>query len=167
MQHWDYSSDGEYFVTICTKNRKEYFGEIRNGIMGLNEMGCIVNKFWVNTLNHFDNIELGEYVIMPNHIHGIIIIQHPVETIHESSLRVMDIKQRRKMLIPKIIGRFKMQSAKYINLLINNVGKPIWQQNYYDHIIRSDRDYYNICEYIQNNPRKWEQDRNNAENLWM
>jgi putative transposase len=166
LQTWDYSSDGAYFITICTKNRKEYFGEIRNGVMGLNEMGCIANKFWVDMLNHFNDIELNEYVIMPNHIHGVIIIRNSAERIHESSLQNADIKRRRNMLIPKIIGRFKMQSAKQINIVNNKNGGAIWQENYYDHIIRNETELNRICEYIRNNPRKWEDDRNNGKNLW-
>ena len=165
LKYWDYSSDGAYFVTICTKNRIERFGEIRNGIIGLNEEGCIAVKFWQEIPNHFTNVILGEWVIMPNHVHGIIVIHNhsTVETIHELSLR--DYKQRRKMLIPKIIGWFKMQSSKYINILNHLPGRSFWQLNYYDRIIRNDEEFNNICEYIQYNPLKWEWDRNNPKNL--
>ena len=76
LRFWDYSSDGFYFVTICTKDREYFFGEIKNGIMGLNEIGCMVTKFWREIPNHFDNVILNEFVVMPNHVHGILEINN-------------------------------------------------------------------------------------------
>ncbi len=167
LQGYDYSSDGAYFVTICVKNGECIFGEIKNGIMGLNRLGCVVNNFWLETLNNYKNVQLDDYIIMPNHFHGIIIINNSyVEIIHELSLRGrFDIKKRRKMLIPKIIGRFKMQSAKQINITKNTKGECVWQKNYYDRIIRNESELSRICDYIRFNPGKWEYDRNNPTNL--
>src|SRR5664280_555297 len=71
---YDYSSPGKYFITICTKNRKPYFGEVENGKMGLSELGIIAKKFWKEIPGHFPNIKLDEFIIMPDHIHGILII---------------------------------------------------------------------------------------------
>jgi putative transposase len=179
LKNWNYSSNGYYFVTICTKGLIEHFGEIKNGIMGLNEMGCIAAKFWKEIPKHFPSVTLDEWVVMPNHVHGIIGITNPpptVETIHELSLRTTgrinhelpawDKKQRRKMIIPKIIGRFKMQSAKQINILQNTKGNDFWQKNYYDRIIRNEKSLDAIREYIRNNPLKWEYDRNNPNYPW-
>ncbi|MGQ0739992.1 MAG: transposase [Bacteroidota bacterium] len=82
---WDYSRPGSYFITICTKNRSHFFGEIKNREMRLNEIGIIADKYWAEIPNHFDNTMLGQFVIMPNHVHGIIIINDPVETGHALS----------------------------------------------------------------------------------
>lgn len=76
LPNYDYSSNGYYFVTICTKNRENYFGEIKNGIMGLNEIGCITHEQWIKTGELRSNVHLDTFVVMPNHIHGIIVIDN-------------------------------------------------------------------------------------------
>jgi len=98
--------------------------------MGLNELGCVAAKYWQEIPEHYPFVELDEWIVMPNHVHGIVGINNnpSVETIHELSLR--NPKQRRKMLIPKIIGRFKMQSAKHINIQQNTEGYSVWQKNF-------------------------------------
>ncbi len=160
LQGWHYSSYGAYFITICTKDRVENLGEIRNGIMGLNNLGCIVAQFWQKIPTHFSEIELDEWVIMPNHMHAIMWVTGYVETIHELSLR-NDPKFRRKMLIPKMVGRFKMQTAKQINLLQGTSGQSFWQKDYYERIVRDDDELNAIRRYIRENPIKWHRDRNN------
>ena len=80
LQTWDYSNDGAYFITICTQNREHFFGNIKNGIMQLSEIGKLAAQFWHEIPNHFPMVELGNFVVMPNHIHGILIMNHPVET---------------------------------------------------------------------------------------
>ena len=182
---WDYSSAGFYFVTICTKDRVCRLGEVINGSMLLSEQGNMVKKFWFDLPNNYKNCKLDEFIIMPDHFHGIVVIenndqlsQDSVETIHELSLQKCaqstdvsggrdEVIKRRKMLLPKIIGRFKMQSAKDINILQNTPGKPFWQSRYYDRIIWDDKSLNNIQEYIKNNPFNWEADRNNPEGLYM
>ena len=78
LQHWDYGSNAMYFVTICTQNREHYFGEIADGLMNLSETGKMANQFWFEIPNHFPFVQLGEFVVMPNHVHGIIIIDKPI-----------------------------------------------------------------------------------------
>ncbi len=179
LKYWDYSDPGFYFVTICTKNMVDCFGEIVDGKMILNELGYIVKYCWRDLPNHYKNCILDSYIIMPNHFHGIIQIIRAVrvgvvrdvsvETIHESSLReppqrvrreTPNTKQRRQMLLSKIIGRFKMQSSKKINM-VNRTIYFHWQKSFYDHIIRTQESLWNIREYIKNNPRNWDCDRNN------
>jgi len=108
LQGYDYSQSGAYFITTCTQNRECLFGEIHNGKMYLNEYGEIAKKCWVEIPKHHQNVQLDEYVIMPNHIHGIVVINEPaVGAIHELPLRnelPHSREQRRKMLLPKIIG---------------------------------------------------------------
>ncbi|MEW6526127.1 MAG: transposase [Spirochaetota bacterium] len=158
LKGYDYSQIGAYFVTICTHNREFLFGNISDGKMILNDYGKIVEQCWYDLPNHYNNIELHEFVVMPNHFHGIISIvttdNTPVGAIHESPLQL----QRRKMLLPKIIGRLKMNTAKQINIIRNTPGIPVWQRNYYEHIIRDDESFYRISKYIINNPINWEKD---------
>jgi len=163
LRDYDYSEAGGYFVTICTFNREYLFGGISNQEVVLNDIGEIVEQWWLKLENKFANITLDYHVIMPNHIHGIIIIpdgRDGVGAIHELPLQ-RDKIERRRMLIPKIIGYFKMNAAKYINQLHDATGHPFWQRNYYEHIIRNENELNRIREYIQNNPLKWDLDREN------
>jgi REP element-mobilizing transposase RayT len=190
LQGYDYSQNGAYFITLCTHNRECLFGQIQNGQMILNEYGKIVEQCWNNLSNHYDNIELDAYVIMPNHFHGIILITDNVDNvdnvrairelpIHElprqrkHELPIHELprqqqkqrqQQRRKMLLPKIVGRFKMNSAKQINQMRNTPGISVWQRNYYEHIIRDEKSLENIRNYIINNPAKWQDDDYNLTN---
>jgi len=161
IKGYDYSNNGAYYMTICTQNRELLFGNVKNKEMHLNEYGNIANKYWLDLSERYPNIMLDEYIIMPNHIHGIIFIQNndnTVGVIHELPLH--DPKQRRKMLIPKIVGYFDMNVAKQINILRNTRGKRVWQRNYYEHVIRDEADLNRIREYIINNPANWYDDEN-------
>ena len=182
LQGYDYSQNGAYFITLCTHNRECLFGQIQNGQMILNEYGKIVEQCWNNLSNHYDNIELDAYVIMPNHFHGIILITDNVDNvdnvrairelpIHELPIHELPRQQqkqrqqqRRKMLLPKIVGRFKTNSAKQINQMRNTPGISVWQRNYYEHIIRDEKSLENIRNYIINNPAKWQNDDYNLTN---
>jgi len=195
LQGYDYSQNGAYFITLCTHNRECLFGQIQNGQMILNEYGKIVEQCWNNLSNHYDNIELDAYVIMPNHFHGIILITDNVDNvdnvrairelpIHELPIHELPRQrkhelpihelprqqqkqrqqQRRKMLLPKIVGRFKTNSAKQINQMRNTPGISVWQRNYYEHIIRDEKSLENIRNYIINNPAKWQDDDYNLTN---
>ncbi|HPI15715.1 MAG TPA: hypothetical protein PK875_11270 [Spirochaetota bacterium] len=154
---YDYSSAGAYFVTICTQNRERLFGEIVDGEMRLNDAGKIVAHEWMNIGKINNEIELDEWIVMPDHFHGILIINVAVGAIHESP-RQMTIVQRRNMTLPKLIGRFKMLSSKSINIIRNTPGVPVWQRNYYEHIIRNHESLNRIRAYIANNPAKWKMD---------
>jgi len=159
LQGYDYSQPSAYFVTICTKNRKCIFGQIVNYEMIVNAIGQIVVDFWSSLPDRYSNIELDEFTIMPNHVHCIIVITDFVETIHELSLQ----NQRRNMLLPKVMGYFKMNSAKAVNQLRSTAGTSVWQANYYEHIIRNEAELDRIRQYILNNPAKWGEDIDNLE----
>ena len=124
LPNFDYSEPGEYFITICTEGKECWFGKVVNDKMILNNSGKIAEKCWQQIPYNYPNIELDEYVIMPNHVHGIIAIvkDQIVGAIHELPLR-NSIYCRRNMLLSKVIGRYKMNSVKAINRAINNVGK--------------------------------------------
>jgi REP element-mobilizing transposase RayT len=168
---YNYSQSGAYFITICTNKRRCLFGNIVNNEVNLNELGNIVLNIWNSLPNKYSNIELDEFVIMPNHLHGIILITD-VEAIHElplqesmnvGTIHELSLGERRNMLLPKVIGYFKMNSAKIINQKILSSGTSLWQRNYYEHIIRNEYELDRIREYIVNNPIKWMQDYDNPD----
>jgi len=163
LPYWDYSSDGWYFITICAKRRECIFGEIKNGIMGLNGLGVVAYKCWEEIPKHFPNALLNDFVIMPNHVHGIIVIENPsnpVETQNFASLPNTFGPQSKKLA--SIIRGYKIGVKKYAT--INKIPFA-WQPSYYDRIINSDEGLNQIHEYIRFNPEKWEIDRNNPTNL--
>ncbi len=163
LQDYDYSKSGAYFITICTYDRRNIFGEIVGAEMQMNEFGKVVESCWNELPMHYFEIELDEFVVMPNHMHGIIMILEngAVGAIHELPLP-RTRPERRKMLLPKIMGRFKMGSAKLINKMRNTSGNPIWQRNYYEHIIRNEKSLHRIQGYIDTNPARWQYDRENS-----
>jgi putative transposase len=161
LKEYDYSLPGEYFITICTFDRNCILGEIIEEKMKLSSSGEIVKKCWEQIPGYYKDVELDEYIIMPNHIHGIVVLTEPVGAIHESPLPITP-QQRRKMKLSKIVGRFKMTTAKEINILQGISGKSVWQRGYYEHIIRNEKELYNIRDYIINNSTKWVSDEENT-----
>jgi len=129
LREYDYSSPGDYFVTICTHMKAYLFGGVIREKMRLSRNGEIVQRYWEDIPNHCENVELDEFIIMPNHIHGIITLTELVGAIHESPLQ-MTQRQRRTMTLSKVIGRFKMSTAKDINLINKTSGRPVWQRSY-------------------------------------
>ena len=142
LKYYDYSNAGWYFVTICTQNHLHHFGEILDKEMVLNDVGSITNKIWNEIPDHYPTVELDEFIIMPNHIHGIIINNSDVGERHASPL------------LGNIIGSFKSAVTKSVHLYDNNNFK--WQRSFYDRIIRNEKELYNIRKYIQQNPHKWD-----------
>ena len=175
LQNWDYRREGAYFITICTKNRKHYFGKIKNGKMEFSNIGIIADILWSEIINHNDNIELGEFVVMPNHIHGILILNNNntvvVETLHATSLqRQQQTKNKNdyfSSISPKsnsistIIRSYKSAVTKHCHRLGFEFG---WQTRFWDHIIRNNDEFYRISQYIIDNPLKWENDKLNGGN---
>jgi len=161
LQNYDYSQNGYYFVTICEKNRKEFFGEITNDEMILNECGRIIDGQWLWLKDQYDYVKLDEYIVMPNHIHGILIIENKNVNGRDRSRPVPTKKIKS---LSELMGAFKTTSSK----LIHQTGLKnfIWQRSFYDHIIRNNQSLNNIRAYVKNNPIKWAMDRNNQENLY-
>jgi len=165
LPDYDYSQPGAYFITVVTHGRACLFGRVKNGEMHLNEAGRIVWDIWYSLPARYPQIALGAAVVMPNHFHGNVIINEPpVGAIHESPPRVVQRDrqmQRRCMTLPLVVGYFKMNSAKRINELLGSQGIPVWQRNYYEHIIRNDQEYNRIHLYIEANVDNWIQDDEN------
>jgi len=160
LKNFDYSSSGYYFITICTKGREEYFGNIIGNKMILNKYGEIVKKCWFKIPEHFDNVELNEFIIMPNHIHGIIIIKYTNQPVGNDPC-VVPINNNQ-------VGHGGPTLQKYIDGVnkkqFPRFNKRIWQKSYYDHIIRTEYSLFQIRQYIIGNPSKWISDRNNLIN---
>jgi REP element-mobilizing transposase RayT len=196
-QWWDYGRNAAYFITICTANREHYFGNIVDKKMQLSAIGVIADVFWHEIKKHAYFIELGEFIVMPNHIHGILIIDKPneiididatnendneheyeydnVETRHALSLQPPTqiptqpqpqiqsqspgqkrFQNQGKNTISSIIGGYKSVVTKHARRLGYDFG---WQSRFHDNIIKDDKSYQFIANYIVNNPMKWENDK--------
>ncbi len=145
-------------MTLCTLNRLHIFGEIVDGQMVLNELGSMVQSCWTEIPMHFENIQLDEFMIMPNHIHGIICI---VGARHAVPLRFETFGKPVPGSVPTIVRSFKSAVTKHINELRKTTRVTVWQRNYYDRVIRNEKELNEIREYIVNNPIKWELDPEN------
>jgi REP element-mobilizing transposase RayT len=166
LKGWDYSNDAAYFITICVYNMINYFGKVIENKVNLSNIGEIVNKEWLKTEVIRKNIVLDEYVIMPNHIHGIIMIFNEkydgkVET-HRVRLRNSRnncVKERdaRRTSLPNIIKGFK--SACTNTIRESGYTNFKWQARFHDHIIRNEKELFYIRQYILNNPIKWTFDK--------
>jgi putative transposase len=174
LQTWDYANNGAYFITICTKNRKHYFGKIENNEMQLSEIGKLAEEFWLEIPKQFSFIELGNFVIMPNHVHGILIINNIVETrfiesnlneTFENEKQSIQTKQggitgdKNPMFhdnISRIIRWYKGRCTFEIRKLNLHFE---WQSRFHDHIIQNSNSFEIIQNYIQENPANWEKDK--------
>ncbi|MBI5409883.1 MAG: transposase [Nitrospirae bacterium] len=168
LPNYDYSQEGAYFITICTWQRECQFGEIFGGEMKLNEYGQVVKDEWMNTINLRPNIGLDEYVIMPNHFHGILFINDRMDTIQcrgVSQYAPTNAFRSPSQTIGAIVRGFKSAATKQINFMRNTQGAPVWQRNYYEHVVRNEKELRSIQEYIINNPLQWDLDENNPVNI--
>lgn len=164
---YDYSQSGWYYVTICTKNNINYFGSIQNKIMRLNKFGNIVSNQWLWLKEQYNYINLDEWIIMPNHIHAILVIKNhtisasSVRTGRDLSVQNPKIQETKYKSLSSLIGAFKTTSSKALHQA--GLSEFIWHRSYYDHIIRNEEDYKRIIDYIRNNPRNWAEDELNNE----
>ena len=196
LQVYDYTSSGAYFITICTRQRECLFGEIVNGEMGLNELGQLVDACWQRLPLHFPNLQLDAFVVMPNHIHGILVLTDgrgaalgnngepstknicPNATPHsdakpgvafgqKGSINAKDGLPNAAPLLPRLVSgsvgaivlNFKSITTRTLNRIKRSPGLSLWQRNYHEHIIRSDKSLQTIRHYIQQNPSSWQQDQ--------
>ena len=211
LKGFDYSQEGAYFVTVCAWNRECLFGEIKNGETMLNEFGEIAMKYWDAIPCHFPYVATDEFVIMPNHIHGIVINvgaqfiapfrkttaekqgvmkkgvinQAPTknndlnpDVINEGVINIAPTENNgnnpdvvnqgvinHAPTVGKIVRTFKARCTHAINQIRNSPGIPVWQRNYYEHIIRDENELNRIRGYIINNPLQWTDDENNPANI--
>ncbi len=167
LEGYDYRNEGLYYITICTKNRTHYFGECNDGIMFLNDLGKVAEDCWLAIPTHFPNVSLDEFVIMPNHIHGIVCINEKieigrttVETYNYTSLQTPKNSHFQNLSAPAkslstIIRAFKTVVTTESRKINPNFA---WQPRFHDHIIRDAQSFENIKKYIINNPINWKED---------
>jgi len=174
LKGYDYSRPGLYFITICVRDRECILSEINMRSVILTNFGKIVEKFWVQLPQRFNNVMLDTYVIMPNHLHGIIIVNDCDNDGKVWRRGAVTAPLRQNMpgqlygshpTLGKIIAYFKYQSTKFVNQLQNTPGIKFWQRNYYEHIIRDESELIQIRRYIKDNPRQWLDDENNPINI--
>jgi putative transposase len=181
LSDWDYSSEGIYFITICCQNRQVFLGKISDNQMNHSEIGSIASKYWLEIPDHFPHVKLDEFVVMPNHIHGIIILDYSIvgprhgvalqtRTMGDvGSCHGMTLPARRepnqninqfskpvKNSVSVIINQYKSSVKRWCNK--NGLGHFQWQSRFYDQILYDENSIDNIREYIYNNPGNWEQD---------
>ncbi len=157
LLHFDYSRPGIYFITMCTYRRKGFFGCIENSRMVLSRSGEIAEECWKEIPRHISGVRLDEFAIMPNHIHGIIIIEKKVSNNFFPGEESYDPT---KMLIPIIVQQFKSAVTRKIRFTLGDFSFG-WQRSFYDHIVRNERAFFNIRKYIAENPVRWELDIQN------
>lgn len=141
LSGFDYSQNGSYFITIVTANREQIFGDVTNGEMQPNRIGEIIAGCWIALQTYYRNVEIEDYIVMPNHLHGILTLTGD------------------SYLLGTLVGSFKSATTRNIRALPDPPVTHIWQRGFHDHIIRDDTDRARICEYIHNNPARWHEDR--------
>jgi putative transposase len=189
LQGYDYTQAGAYFVTICTQDRECLFGQVVGGEMVLNTYGRVIATFWQRSPRHSARVELDEWVVMPNHVHGIIVITgdvgrgeaspgigsngicaSPFEPCLSTSGASRDASPLRGGGNPAgppsgslgaIVGNFKSVTTRRINRIRKTPGARVWQRNYYERVIRDERGLNAVRRYIRNNPGRWSEDREN------
>lgn len=158
LKGYDYAQAGAYFVTICARGRECLFGEVADGEMRLSAWGAIVARCWDDLPGHYATVELDAFAVMPNHVHGIIVLTGPTAGGTTDSL------DKTRHALPEIVRAFKAFSARRINEARGMVGTPVWQRGYYEHIIRTERSLGRIQEYVATNPALWEADQLHPDN---
>ena len=172
---YDYAQPGAYFVTVCTREHACLFGHVVNGEMHLNEAGEIARRCWEDIPTHFPVVELDALVIMPNHMHGIVVIgcKGEASDCHVSAntragmsdaspLRSRPIGTQPGSL-SAIVQNFKSVSTRTINATRRAPGTHVWLRNYHEHVVRNEHELMAIREYIQANPAQWDEDENNPD----
>ena len=175
LKNWDYGSNAAYFVTICTQGRQCFFGHVGDNEMMLNGIGEIARDCWTQIPTHFPFVKLGEHVVMPNHVHGIVIIDKTDDGRNDhSNKRDVPNVETPKLGVSTITNRTNAASEKWnsgtLGAIINQYKRAVtirarkihpnftWQSRYHDHIIRNNPSYHRISEYIKNNPAVWQED---------
>jgi len=165
LQSWDYRWAGAYFITICTQDNVHYFGKITDDKMQLSNIGILADVLWYEIKNHSKDVELADFVVMPNHVHGILKLNKLDDsnqtTMSASSLNnqqqnTMATISPKKGSISTIVRSYKSAVSKHAHRLGYDFS---WQSRFHDHIIRNQESYKNIIDYIKTNPQRWKEDK--------
>jgi len=167
---FDYARPGAYFVTICTYERECILGQIKDGIIIPSEYGRVVESRWHALPRHFPHVRLDAFVIMPNHVHGIIVLadspSRPRSGRGEAfAANASPLQGTQPGSLGAIVQNFKSVTTRQINQMRGTPGMPLWQRNYYEHVIRNEDELNQIHTYIIENPRRWEWDENHPRRL--
>jgi putative transposase len=157
----DYSQPGAYFVTICVRDRECLLGEVIDGEISLNDVGLIVVECWTWLAEQYPYVTLDESIVMPNHLHGIILIEDDIRCRGGSRTAPTRNATTSNKPLGQLVGAFKTISTKRINALRRTPGARFWQRNYHEHIIDGDDEMNRIRDYIAYNPLTWETDEEN------
>ena len=165
LKGFDYSQPSTYFLTVCTHDKRWIFGEVIGHEVALSRCGKIVSECWRSIPAHFPNVELAAHVVMPNHVHGVIIVKQRART--DRANEKSDAREPRRIgalppgSIPAIVRSFKSVTTRRIH---EAASRPhdVWQRGYYERIIRDDDEFRQICEYIRLNPANWASDDENS-----
>jgi len=161
LEGYDYSQPGAYFVTICVHHHHFLLGNVVNGKVRLNEYGNVVQTSWEWLNKNYTYVDLDEWTVMPNHLHGIIIIlgnANNLISLRRGGSRTAPTCNSNRKPLGRLIGAFKTVSTKRINQIRGTPGARVWQRNYYDRIIRNNSELNKLRRYILDNPLKWELD---------
>ena len=162
LQDPDYTEPGAYFVTLCTRDRRCAFGEVTLDGVRLTPVGEIVTEEWSKSAEVRAEVELDAFVVMPNHLHGIVVISDTSPRDHRSPrAHGRAPLQRAARSLGALVAGFKAATTSHVNRLAGTPGVPVWQRNYYEHIIRSDKELERVRQYIAENPGRWAQDPEN------
>jgi len=153
---YDYSQPGRYFITVCTFEKARIFGEVHDGYFDPSQAGNIVRECWYELPAHYAGVHLDKFVVMPNHIHGILIFSRPVGEELKPGVRVSPTRT-----VSEVVRGLKTFSARRINEMTGATGKVIWQRGYFEHIVRTNKGFAAIRQYIRDNPGAWEKDPEN------
>lgn len=168
LNGWDYSAEGYYFVTVCTRARVCFLGDVIEAEMRLSPIGEIVAEEWLKTQEVRKNVRMDEWIVMPNHVHGIIVIEYALKSPDVETSR-WDVSTNPSRLKPNTIGSMIGQIKSNATKRIRAAGFVDfdWQERFWDEIIWDVRGLNNVRDYIRNNPAKWQDDRDNAPGLRM
>lgn len=170
LKDYDYAQEGWYFITIIVQNRECLFGKINNGKVELNQIGSIIQYHWKKIVQHFPHIELDEYIVMPNHIHGIVHIVRVMHSEHNNKKVYKELDMNASPLqswpagtkpgsLSAIMQNYKAVTSRKINRIRKIQGMRLWQRNFWEHIIRNEDTLNRIREYIKQNPAEWIEDK--------
>ena len=166
LKDYDYSKGGAYFVTVTVDGEGEIFGKVVEGKVKLNKAGEIIEKVWMNLPKQFTNVKLDEFVIMPDHFHGIIILENKKEGLMNQARtkeKIWILMKNKKNTLGKVIRALKAKVTRLIHEDGSNDFK--WHRNYYDRIVRNEKDLLILRKYIKNNPLNLKIAKNNKNNL--
>ena len=152
LRGYDYTQEGAYYITLCTQNRARLFGTVRDGRMVLSEAGKIVEREWLRTLLVRPNVDLDAFVVMPDHLHAILLILRQVSGEHPSEPGVL---RSASQSLGAIVRGFKAAVTQQLRVARDDQALVVWQRNYYEHIVRGEADLARIRRYIEANPARW------------